>query len=286
MEGVAQQVIEHPGQLVRVAVVCQTGRQLQFTPQVLFRELGGKLTGHLLQHPGQVRRLLLQLQMGQAEAGDVKELIDEVLQPLRLLQGDAGIPAPQLRGELRLVPQQRKVADDAGERRLQIMGQIDHQIVFPLLCLPGSPGVPQGPFPDGVQLPLQVLHGLRQLNGLLSRLGQLLCRRGQRVHQPHGAGNEGIADSHPAQQDDQHTHKDDVIPYPVEELVERIPRIPRKGAAYQIPQEDRRQHHRHPGRQCQQIESPGPQGPAAAPVRQRGPFSSLIQWYTPPPRPS
>ena len=126
MEGVAQQVIEHPGQLVRVAVVCQTGRQLQFTPQVLFRELGGKLTGHLLQHPGQVRRLLLQLQMGQAEAGDVKELIDEVLQPLRLLQGDAGIPAPQLRGELRLVPQQRKVADDAGERRLQIMGQIDH----------------------------------------------------------------------------------------------------------------------------------------------------------------
>ena len=59
------------------------------------------------------------------------------------------------------------------------MGQIDHQIVFPLLCLPGSPGVPQGPFPDGVQLPLQVLHGLRQLNGLLSRLGQLLCRRGQ-----------------------------------------------------------------------------------------------------------
>ena len=42
----------------------------------------------------------------------------------------------------------------------------------------------------------------------------------------------------------------------------------------------------HRGRQCQQIESPGPQGPAAAPVRQRGPFSSLIQWYTPPPRPS
>ena len=166
------------------------------------------------------------------------------------------------------------------------MGQIDHQIVFPLLCLPGSPGVPQGPFPDGVQLPLQVLHRLRQLNGLLPRLGQLLCRRGQRVHQPHGAGNEGIADSHPAQQDDQHTHKDDVIPYPVEELVERIPRIPRKGAAYQIPQEDRRQHHRHPGRQRQQIESPGPQGPAAAPVRQRGPFSSLIQWYPPPPRPS
>ena len=28
------------------------------------------------------------------EAGDVEELVDEVLQPLRLLQGDAGVPGP------------------------------------------------------------------------------------------------------------------------------------------------------------------------------------------------
>ena len=90
----------------------------------ILRKWGG-IRWRLLQHPRQVHALPLQLQAREVEAGDVEELVDEVLQPLRLLQGDAGVPGPDLRGDLRLIPQEGQVADDAGQGRFQVVGQID-----------------------------------------------------------------------------------------------------------------------------------------------------------------
>lgn len=100
-----------------------------------------KLIGHLLQHAGQVHLLFCQGQVGQAEPGDVKKFIDQVLQTLSLVQGDAGVFGPQLLGDLGLVPEEGEVANDTGERGLEVVGQVDNQVVFPLLCLLSGPGV-------------------------------------------------------------------------------------------------------------------------------------------------
>lgn len=79
--------------------------------------------------------------MGQVKAGDLKKFVDQPLQPLRFAQGDAGIFGPHGRAEVRLVPQQGQIADDTGQRRFQVVGQVDDQVIFPLLsllCLVGS----------------------------------------------------------------------------------------------------------------------------------------------------
>ena len=50
MAGVAQQVVKHPGQLVRVAGIVHPGRQVQGAGELLLREHGLKLADHLLEH--------------------------------------------------------------------------------------------------------------------------------------------------------------------------------------------------------------------------------------------
>ena len=122
MKCVAQQVVKYPGELVRVAIVLQPIGQREGTGQPLFRELGLKLAGHLPEHQSQVHWLLLQLQVGEVEAGDVEKLVDQLLQPFRLVQGDVGVPRAQLQGDLRLVPEQGEVANDAGQGCFQIVG--------------------------------------------------------------------------------------------------------------------------------------------------------------------
>ena len=66
--------------------------------------------------------------MAEVEAGDLKEFVDELLQTLRLVQGDAGVAGAQLRGELGLVTEQCQIADDAGEGGLQVVGHVGDQL--------------------------------------------------------------------------------------------------------------------------------------------------------------
>lgn len=73
------------------------------TGHALFRQHGLEFADHLVEHPVQVHGPLLQLQVGEIEAGDVKKFVDQVLQPLRLVQGDTGVPAPKLCRELRFI---------------------------------------------------------------------------------------------------------------------------------------------------------------------------------------
>ena len=61
--GVAQQVVEHPGEFFPVAGAQQLLRQVQAAGEVRLRQHGAELADHLLEHPGQVRGLLLQFQI-------------------------------------------------------------------------------------------------------------------------------------------------------------------------------------------------------------------------------
>lgn len=86
MAGVVEQIIENPGYFVRITDRPQLPRQVQLAGHPPLGQDRSKLAAHLLQHPLQIGVSLLQFQMGKAEAGNIKEFIDEVLQPLSLLQ--------------------------------------------------------------------------------------------------------------------------------------------------------------------------------------------------------
>jgi hypothetical protein len=81
--------------------------------------------------------------MGEAEAGYLEEFVDELLQPLRFAERDVGIPLAQRRRDIFLVLQEREIPDDGGQRRFQVMRQVDDQVVLPLLRLLRGSGVPQ-----------------------------------------------------------------------------------------------------------------------------------------------
>ena len=67
-------------------------------------------------------------------AGDLEELIDEPFQPVGLFQRNVGEPgALRFRQSLSLV-QQAEIADHAGQRRFDVVSQIDDQIVLALFC--------------------------------------------------------------------------------------------------------------------------------------------------------
>ena len=97
MAGVAEKVVKDPGQLVGIAGIGQLRRQVQHAAQVPLRQLGLKLAANLFQHPAEVRGALLQLQMRQAEAGDIKELVHQIFQPFGLVQGNANVAGLQFR---------------------------------------------------------------------------------------------------------------------------------------------------------------------------------------------
>ena len=59
-----------------------------------------------------------------------KKFVDQLLQPLGLVEGNAGVFGPKLRRDLGFILQEGEISDDAGERRLQVMGQIDNQVIF------------------------------------------------------------------------------------------------------------------------------------------------------------
>ena len=86
--------------------------------QVLFRQDRIKFGGDLFQHAAQVHALGFQRERSEVEARDVKKFVDQIFQPRRLVQGNAGIACAHFRRNLRFIPQQGQIADDAGQRRL------------------------------------------------------------------------------------------------------------------------------------------------------------------------
>ena len=65
--------------------------KIQSAAQALFRKGRFKFAACLFQHPGQIDVGEFQCQVGEIEAGDFKEFVDQFLQTLCLVQRDAGI---------------------------------------------------------------------------------------------------------------------------------------------------------------------------------------------------
>ena len=274
--GVAQQVVEHPGQLVRVTGVGKALREGQPAGEPRLLQHGGKLAGHLPEHERQVHRPLLQLQVGEVEACDVEKLVDELLQPLRLVQGHPGVPGPEGGGDIGLVPQEGEIADDAGQRGFQVVGQIDDQVVFPLLRLPGGHGVPQSPLPEQVQLVLNILHSAGQEDRCFVRMSQLLRRVNDFLQLLLGAGNKIVADGQPPHGVGSQKHQKRILPHPVQQVPERGP-FPPELLTDAPAQKEHSGHGDRPKGQQRDILQP--EQPALP-----GPGNQLIlQWYTPPP---
>ena len=101
------------------------------------------------------------------------------------------------------------------------MGQIDDQIVFPLLCLPGCPGVPESLFPGQIQLDGDVLQGIRQLDGLLAGAGQLLRCGGYHVQLFDGLGDEIETDDHPADEYREDADENDIFFDPLKKVIDQ-----------------------------------------------------------------
>ena len=101
------------------------------------------------------------------------------------------------------------------------MGQIDDQIVFPLFCLPGCPGVPESLFPGQIQLDGDVLQGIRQLDGLLTGAGQLLRCAGHHIQLFDWFGDEIEADDYPSCQHRDDADKNDIFFDPLKKVIDQ-----------------------------------------------------------------
>ena len=114
--------------------------------------------------------------MRQLETGDLEKFIDEFFQPLRLFQSDAGIFCTQFRRDIRLILHEGKVADHAGQRRFQVVCQIDDQIIFALFRLFCGKCILIGRFPQPVQIVLDSFYRSRKGDGPFGFLLHLFCR--------------------------------------------------------------------------------------------------------------
>ena len=132
-------------------------------------------------------------------AGDVEKLADKLFQPPGLVQGDAGVFGPLLRGEPRLVVEQVEVAQHRGQGRFEVVGQEGHQIAAPLFALPGG----FLPFLEGPLDGVQVLRHRSQLLGQyhwLPALADHLAHRRADLVQPGGKAAQGQIEG------DEHEH--------------------------------------------------------------------------------
>ena len=218
--------------------------------------------------------------MAQAEPGDLEELVHQLLQPQGLFQGDAGVAGPGGRADVRFVHQQVQIADHAGERGFQIVGQIDDQIVFSLLLLAQSRSGPQPLLPGLVQL---ILHGFQlgpQSDEVLPRAGQTagglghLVQIAQRLAED-PAGNEHRAHPEPQygqngqeQLYDLFNQKHPPVAAQIQLKIHKVSPVEQQPACTP----ERCQHHR-------QLQGEAQRGAPVGPV-----FTQFTQWYTPLPR--
>ena len=149
---------------------------MKFTTQVLLLQHRLKLIYQLFQKAGEIDAAVLQGDVGEIEPGDLKEVIDQIFQSLRLAEGDGKILRPELLWKLSCIPQQIQIADDRSQRRLQIMGKIHDEIVFPLLRLLQQADIIQRLFPRQIDLIFHIKHLFRESDGILPGMGEALRR--------------------------------------------------------------------------------------------------------------
>ena len=64
------------------------------------------------------------------EARDVEELLDELIQAMRLLERDAGKAGALLHREIGGLLEKREIAHHARERRLEVVGEVGDEVIF------------------------------------------------------------------------------------------------------------------------------------------------------------
>ena len=117
-DGIPDQVVKRPRKLVRIAHDLDLRRDLKPPFQFPLREDRCRFTGELLKHTAQADPFTVQCQRCQIEARNIKKLVDQLLQPLRLPECDVRVAAAKLLRDLRLIAKQREIPDHAGQRRL------------------------------------------------------------------------------------------------------------------------------------------------------------------------
>ena len=227
--GVLQQVVEHPGQLPGVALHGQILGDIQLYGVAVGLEQGIELVGELHQQIAHIHRLLFQGELLEVIPGDVEKLVDESLQPLGLVQGDVGVLFPLLPGHIRYLVQQAQVADDRGQGRFQVVGQVGNQVVFPgCLLLEGLLPALELAFPlrhlggdlllpgredlAGVPIGFQ---GLAQPLGDVLGVLPLLLPAGQLAGDEHRPGPQQAVDH-------QHSQQEGLDPVPVDVLYDAV----------------------------------------------------------------
>ena len=94
--------------------------------------VGGKrrveLVGELDEKTREVHRGKLELYVREAVARDVEELVDQALEPARLVERDAGVAGALRLGQVGHLVEQREVADHRGERSLEVVRQVGHEV--------------------------------------------------------------------------------------------------------------------------------------------------------------
>ena len=161
---VFEDVAEYPRQLVRVGAQGQVFARVQDDGIAPAGKYRGQFVRQLREKEAEVDRRFRQLDLLGVVSGDFEELMDHFLQPVSLVQRD-----PHVFGTLRCrhaggFLQQIEVADDRGEGGADVVGEVHHQFVLPLL---GEGGVRfallQGLL-DGVELALKRQHFRGQLD--------------------------------------------------------------------------------------------------------------------------
>ena len=129
-DGVLHYVVEHARHLVAIDEHDQAGRGLDLDVLALLGEGGIELVGDLRQQERQVDVAAREHDVVEVEAGDVEELLDERIQAMRLVQGDAGKTGALLGGKVGRLLQQRQVAHHTGERGLEVVGEVGDEVVL------------------------------------------------------------------------------------------------------------------------------------------------------------
>lgn len=118
IDGVSQEIINDAGELVPIGIDGDVRVYLCHPVQVFLLEQGVKLAYRLLEQQTQIQHLSLKAHCAEAKARDVKKLVYQILQPQRFIKSDARVLCAELRGDVRLVLNKTKIANDARERGL------------------------------------------------------------------------------------------------------------------------------------------------------------------------
>ena len=166
--------------------------------KLLFVQHRLELKDKLFQHTGEIYAAVLKLNIRQIEPGYLEKLVDKLLQTLRLIKGYGKVLFPKFRRYFLLVPQQREISYDRGERCFQVMGEVHDKVVFALLVFFSYLRVMQRGFPGAVKLVLYAFELVRQDYLFICRICKAFRRGNYLVKIPQRAAHEEIGDYSPA----------------------------------------------------------------------------------------